>query len=330
MTGKFRPREGDAHDIYDVASLGKGIKRTSRTTKELTVKQAENYLKVEEFVGDRPLSSKHVEYLADAMVRGTFFWEHVNIILCKCKEPCQGHPAGTVFRMNGQHTCWARMEAGNSMNGARTPIYEERWTAETPYDVRMLYSSLDRHLVRSHGNILVAYLKGSEGFEDLSPSTIKLLGSGFRMWKWSGRGERSKYDADAVAYLMATEDAELTLKVADFVQTHLRSHSPETAPFRKAAVLGAMHATFRKSAQASEEFWEPVCIGVGMSRQHDPRLKLRGELQRTSQKKSATGSGTMVRDVEEIYRLCISAWNAWRVGQDLRQMKVTKTRIAAK
>src|SRR5262245_6365516 len=91
-----------APEPQDVLELGEGLKLTRRGTEELSVDFATNLLNMAEFSSDRPLDDRHVARLLNAMKRGTFLPEQVQIITCTLN--------GKEYRMNGQHTSWARLE----------------------------------------------------------------------------------------------------------------------------------------------------------------------------------------------------------------------------
>src|SRR5688500_1830871 len=105
--------------FYDIKSLGQSLRLTSQDSVELTPELAKELLAMPAFIGERPMRKRHVGNLVHNMQRGTFRWEWVTIITCRCTEPHNGKPKGATFRMNGQHTCSARLEMQPSY---RAPI----------------------------------------------------------------------------------------------------------------------------------------------------------------------------------------------------------------
>src|SRR4051812_39039462 len=102
--------EMPTEQVLDISSMGEGLKLRDRRGYELTTDHAAEFLDYPEFIVndekvDRNRSESHVVYLARAMLGGTFLWEQVNLVLCYL----EGNSKPT--RLNGNHTCWARLVA---------------------------------------------------------------------------------------------------------------------------------------------------------------------------------------------------------------------------
>src|SRR5436190_8943088 len=145
--------------IYEISSLGSGLELKSRKTVELTQEFANSFLETAEFTGDRPLRTSHVMFLCRQMEAAAFRWEQVNLMTCMWQ--------GREYRMNGQHTCWARVYA-ELPKGARTPVAVLKYAAEAEQDMRQLYATIDRGAPRNRGNVVVSYLSGRSEFPDYS------------------------------------------------------------------------------------------------------------------------------------------------------------------
>lgn len=303
---------GELHDsdeeIVDITSLGEGLRIISDEKVNLNHKLATTILELKEFDGERLLRDHHVTYLIQAMERKTFRPEWVKIISCICKED------GVEYRMNGQHTCWARLHV---VSDHKCPVQFIKYEAQTNHDMRILYSSIDRNAPRTKANVINSYIAGTKEYEGISQGTIKTLSEGLAFWLWESPDERKTKDGDVISYLMKTEHYALCLSVAKFYLTH-----KGIKHLRRRPVSAALHGTFNKAIQKAEEFWDIVATGVGITETGDPRLKLRNSLLQSSVD-TGGGSRTQRKKVtaEEMYRWCIYAWNAWRRDEKLQLLK---------
>lgn len=309
MSGKYSGQ--GVSEVIDVTSLGDGLKLVETRKVNFTIKEAEAVLALDEFVGDRPLRNSHVDYLISCMNRGTFHPEWVNIVFCKYN--------GKTYRMNGQHTAWARTYV--------EPNYDCRvsylvYTAKSEEDMRTLYASIDRSSPRTRANVITSYLAGTEEFEGVKSVTMRVVPMGFAMWMWKTKHERRLHDGDDVAYLVKTEHYDLTRKVCGFLDRH---SSRDYRHLMRAPVVGAMFATFHKAPQIAIEFWTAVATGTGIEKVGDPRLKLRNELMRVAVD-TGNGSHSDKKTVSQefMFRQCITAWNAFREGRTLQLLKAVE------
>lgn len=298
----------DAPEPMQIASLGEGLKMMKRSAIELNHDFATWLLELPEFDPDRPLDNGHVVQLKQAMDRGTFLPEQVLIVTCTLNN--------VEYRMNGQHTSWARLEMPA---GYRCPVQHLRYKAETENDMRRLYASIDRMKPRTTGNVIVSYLYGTPEWEGTSKAVLRKLSEGLAFWKWEGGHARQMHDADDRAMLLMTDNYDLARKVGAFLDSSSGSSSRHV---HRRPVVAAMFATFSKAAAPSIEFWSAVRDGIGFAEKQDPRLVLRNGLV-----SSAIGLGRGVSDEkksvcsEEMYRWCAQSWNAWRNKQSLKILK---------
>ena len=317
------------NDILDVRSIGGALRETSEDVVDLTHDFAAKHLAMPSFAGERKIRERHVSNLLSHMQRGTFFAEWVNLITCRCKEECvdiggAALPPGTVWRMNGQHTCRARLEMPPGYK-CRVKIY--RYSAETAYDMRQLYASIDRGGIRTSRNVWKSYLAGAPEFSGRSVRCIERVPSGYAHWKFgdvSFRSGRTR-DADDVVFLMHTEDYQLTCKVMAFLDRHGEA---DTLWVWRAGVVAGIYATFDRDAVQGEKFWESVVTGVGFTSLSDPRNKLNRLLSTTSADGRSNGSKAVSR--ETYFRWCIAAWNAWREGRDIKAFRCPDKRVPLK
>lgn len=319
----------DAESIVQITT-GAGLTLVNRKMVELTRGVARVVLELPEFVVDgqlvdRNLRDSHVTYLLSAMKRGTFHPEWVQIITCVCREPINTGrvilPAGTKYRMNGQHTCWAR-EYMDADWPCRVSVLE--YEAATVADMRQLYASIDRGAARQNGDVLISLLAGTDQFRDVSRRTLKALAAGLAVWLAPVRATQ-KRDATELAQLLQTQYATLALKVAAFIKDGSMVDSREV--LTRAAVVGAMYATFDVAPVRAAEFWDAVRTGLNFQSLYDPRKKLREALATATVVSVSGGNRGGAGDVkrvtsEEMYRWCVHCWNAWRRGEELKRITI--------
>ena len=319
-TNRLPEVNGD-HETFDVTSLGEVVRLTKEERVELTHTAAREHLDLAEFVGERIVRQHHVDSLTDAMLRGTFRWEWVTLVVARCREAHGGHPAGTTFRVNGQHTCWARLECPGSM---RAPVRVARYACATENDLRQLYASCDRGAPRTKSNVIRAYVAGHEKFERFKSHAVKYVPAGLAMWLWESKHERRKHDGDDVAYLMLTDHYNVCCRVMEFLS---RGRKQDVDHLLRSPVTAAMLATFDKAPQRADEFWSAVHNGVGFEDKDDARLRLRSFVMRyTVGHGGGTHSSREAVDVERYYRTCLVCWNAWRRGKKVKTIRVPDQR----
>lgn len=311
MSGTYT---GDASDkeVIDVTGLGGGLNKISQSTLNFTIEEAKKLLDLKEFAGDRHLKNAHVDSLIRAMKRGTFRPEFVCIIVCRFN--------GEVYRMNGQHTAWARVHRPADYQCQVTFI---EYNAETEEDMRTLYASIDRSSPRTRANVITAMLAGTEEFEGVKSGTLRIMPMGFALWHWKTAHERSQHDGDDVSYLVKTNHYDLAMKVCAFLD---KFGAKDYRHIMRTPVVAAMFATFNRAPQVATEFWTTVANGLRVEKAADPRMRLRNELQRTA---IAFGNGTQsdkkTVSQEFMYRQCLVAWNAYREDRTLQIIKVPAT-----
>lgn len=298
----------DAPAPLDVTDLGEGLKLACRLSVELDHELATNILNMVEFSSDRPLDNNHVMRLLTAMKRGTFLAEQVQIVTCKF--------AGKDYRMNGQHTCWARLEMDEDL---KCPIQHLKYAAKTENDMRRLYASIDRMKARSTGNIVCSYLFDTAEWKAFSKRTLVKVAEALAFWVWESDHQRTMHDGDDRSYLLQTTYFALGQHVAKFLEA---SKGIAGQHVRRRPVVAAMLATFQKAPQIATEFWSAVRDGTGFGSKNDPRLVLRNGLVTSS---ISTGKGATAEkksvSAEEIYRWCIHAWNAFRRDDVMKFLK---------
>lgn len=311
-----------AEEVYPISDLGEGIVLSNRRTIELTVDFAATFLEdnaefwVNDEKVDRKLGEPHVIHLAREMLAGNFRWEQVNLVVANLD--------GRAFRMNGQHTCWARIYADEQGLDKKTrcPVQLMRYNTATVQDARRLYASLDRGKSRTHGTVVNSHLLGSEEFDGYKGHHLTLLAQGLGQWLWPTSRQRSLHGADDRAYLMLKDHHRVALQVGEFIK---ESRAADFRHLKRAPTVAAMFETFHKAPQIASDFWSVIRDGIGLSDKQDPRWVLR-EYLKAAVMTGATHKASAEQNAvsqEEIYRACIHAWNAFRSQRRLKHLRIS-------
>lgn len=321
-------------EIYSITELGTGLKLLKRKNDfELTAENAEKFLRIAEFnlndeKVDRRLQDDWVIHLAREMIAGTFRWEQVSLATCTL----DGHEV----RMNGQHTCWARLQADDELRKQdednwkfrkiqppKRYVQWLRYEAATEQDMRQLYATMDRGKPRGRGMVVTSYLSGSDEFPGYSKGNLRMLASGLALWLWETSRERKLHSPDEVSYLMLKDYHKLCLRVGTIIR---ESRPADFKHMRRGPVIGAMFATIHKAPEKGQEFWRTVRDGTGFEAKDDPRLTLRNYLMLASLAVGQMdGTDSKVVSEEDMHRACLMAWNAWRAERPLKLLKPGST-----
>lgn len=306
----YHPNGADAIPLIRLAGNSK-IELEYQKQTDLSYGEAERLLTLNALEGERPLRDHHVDTLTRLMQRGTFRPEFVNIVTCYVKE------TDKYYRLNGQHTCWART---NMPANWSCRVTLSHYRCKTLADARQLYASIDRGAPRTKGNVINSYLQGTDQFDGCSAKVVQLLASGLAVWLYEFR--RTKPDGDELAHLLQTQHADLANHLIDFMG---RKIDKSENHMHRAPVFGALYATFSKSRTAAVEFWTPVRSGIGMDSLTDPRLKLRNALMNSViQSKGGNAGSRSTREAfsaMDMYAWCLNAWNYFRRGDPCRHLK---------
>jgi len=308
-------------DVIDIGSLGEKLVLVKNTKVNFTHDLAQRILTYQAVPWERELRNNHVSFLIREMMKDTFLAELATLATCACEED------GKEYRVNGQHTCWARLEITEEEYSAK-PISVLKYKATTIADLRRLYASFDRGTPRTRSNIIQAYLGDTEQFKGVTSTLVRALASAVSFWLWEKTKDRAEHGADDVAYLMQRDHADLINKVVLYMEEKpVFCNEPW---LRRSPVVAAVLETFSKAQKPSEEFWNSIKIGVGFETGDDPRLRLRNMLMNSVINSSMNVSGKKRTDQESIYRWCITAWNAWRAGDKVKLIRTSNKRQRAK
>jgi hypothetical protein len=280
----------------------------------LTKEKAYEFLELETFPGERQVIERHVQALFNQWAAGRFMWEHVVIATALCDRK--------LYRINGQHTCWMRVNVSKDI---APRVRQIEYSVSNEEQLRALYCVFDRAKSRTPAHVVRASLAGSTQAAELWPSTLSLLAAGFRMWRF----EKSK------SHMVETSDI-ITLVQGEFnnlfrvVGVAWQELYDQGAVVKRAPVIGAMFATFNASAKAGLEFWHAVGTGLNLTDKQDPRYQLRRYLESHSLSGVYRRGAAKPVHVEDIYRVCVMAWNKWRKNEKMETgLRTTTKRIKA-
>lgn len=281
----------------------------------LTKKKAFEFLEAKSFEGERSVRETHVQHLFDEWVAGRFMWNHVILSMAILD--------GEYFRLNGQHTCWMRVNIPEDRDPAKLMVRLVTYRVQDSSDLRALYSTFDRNAPRTASHIARVMLMDNAAGEGIPTSYIGKLMAGFKV-HFSPKTSKSRLMGhDEWIGMVSKNYPALFNMVGRFYQIHAN----ENKFLGRAGVLGAVFSTFEKSVRASDDFWTPVCNGIGLSAKTDARWKLRDWL--IGHAVSVEAIHSKKTSTEETYRICIQAWNRWRAGENVSMLRPTDTRMKA-
>ena len=299
----------------------------SRAT-PLTVSLAEHHLSLKPLVIsgvsiDRDYKDSHTLYLTRCMNDGRFAWERVQFVTAECTKPVGGLPAGTVFRLNGKHTCNAMLAyaAGDKTLRHDGPV-TLHYQCEDVEDMRALFRSIDRGLARTSKDIIVATMGGSSGFESVPKQILTLVCQGLRMWVDGDKPANTRMLIDDAAESARGDFRKIVKQV---IECGICSSSTwgrsETRILLRSPCVAAMYATFAAAGPDATKFWTGVRDCLGIESKHDPRYVLHNYLREATLVNNAA-NGVKRKDKrftgsEGMYRCCILAWNKWCSGEEM-------------
>lgn len=275
---------------------------------------AQRYLKLPVFPGERNVSRPHVQYLRTEMQADNFNPIQVVMATATCY--------GVEYKINSQHISEARLEMPDDWCPLIRVVHHEVENAE---QLRRLYASYDRGKPRTDAHLVKTMLVDRDETRNIPPSVLARVVPGFKLWKW----ETSVKNTPAqIADVILDEHAETFKRVCEFC----RAHDAATLHMvRRSPVIAALFETFAKHHDVAADFWVPVLAGLNLPSSGDPRFRLRELLQSCTLHGSVRAvSGRKPIDAEEMYRICVNAWNRWRRGeQNVSILRVTTRRQSA-
>ncbi len=284
-------------------------------TVPFTEKVALHYLDLESFAGERASMDSHVAFLASEMEKGNFLMKDAGISIAVCEWD------GKERKLNGQHSCWARLEMPLTWQPALR-VTKYRVSSEDNY--RTLYARFDRNKPRTAAHITNISLVGTPEFHNCSSSILKMVSQGFKFWKASDNGIDTK-DPEAVAVALRSERFNI---VAHRVIPRLQAISgrSEFRFMKRAAVYAAMMESFSKFKTISDNYWEKVMYGLNFENAGDPGKICRDYLMSHGMRTDGSNvqSQTQIATGADLFDTCVMCFNDFKAGKARRVAPRTK------
>jgi len=276
------------------------------------------YIEMTPFVGERPRSDSHVSNLVREARLGRFLGENALLASCECVWD------GKIRRLNGQHTSWMRLYMPHDWDPM---VVVRRYRVQTEAQFRDLYSVYDRLYGRTNRQVVGAKLYGTKQYKGVSVPQLDRLATGLRIWKSTVKDKGQPIDETVDA--MSNGSGLLAKKVNTFMSSLHKGNAPHMVS--RAGIVGAMFATFNKSAKDSVEFWTIVRDGGGLV-DHPAQALMKYLMSVKIYTSNSTATARHLRPTsrERLYRCCISAWNRFREGKSVSLLREPAEREVVK
>jgi len=243
----------------------------------------------------RNIRESHVNYLAEEMTRGMF--GSATIAFADCKEN------GRRFIVNGNHTLRAIVKSGVTLY-----LTNEINECDTMEQVRHLYATYDKNLLRSRADSLRAY--HADDTLNILQTDVKVLASAvsFMFQVFGGAHYRRMPDS-----LVLEEMKEWATPYGHLLVAIGRG-KPWFNRIAKRSVLTVALVSMRHQRAMAFPFWQSVVTGAGLAR-HAPALRLRDYLLEAN----IRGQGNDALDMAKAVAYC---WNKHYNNERIVQMKV--------
>lgn len=264
-----------------------GTPRAHKVTKAM----AEKWCGMEQVRNDRPLSIRRVEVYKKLAAEGLM--RPVHWAKAHCLETQEN------YRVNGKHTSTAFSQMEDLPETLQA--YVEEYQCDTLRDVAELYATFDSRItIRTTSDINKSFAAVDPDLCDLQVKVINIGISAISLWKWGLAYE--KVPAAERAECLFDPDCKAFFRWL----SEMVNDSKANKRLRRAPVVWAMYATFRKSRKAATEFWTAVRDETGTS-PNMPDRKISRWLMENAVDSTGRRAGA-----NEMYARCVIAWNAWR------------------
>lgn len=255
-------------------------------------KQAEEFLSLNTFTGQRTKSIKHAKKLANEIENGTFRIGEIATAIAHFN-------GNKKVLMNGQHQLEAVIITGKKIKA----VYEI-YDVFTPEDLSLLFRKFDNNLIRTLGQKSLVEARALD--IDWPVKTISLLTSGIRYKYGDVDGKSGIAD-------FSVDEFKNHLKVGEFMNKLFNDVEKKPVHLMRGPVAHAIMITWEKSQSDSEIFWKQVRDGDGLKRT-DPAKVIRDFLLSSSVGFGQGAKGIRKVSLHEMTSKCITAWNAFRKG----------------
>ena len=274
------------------------IKETNVQVLELSPKEADQLLGINEFPSQRKLTAEIVRQYTENMHKKSH--RRVEIAIAKVKE------TGKTFLMNGQHNCTAIKEYGKPY-----PALLTQYDCDTMMDANDLFNTFDISNRRTERQ----FIAGAKEVYDQrlrKCSNLLLQYCGSALLNLNGNDPApAGCDRHDLTKTLKMKYCDQYVEEVLFVEQFF-SHKH----LKEVGVITAMICSYRVDPDAAQEFWDKVATGEMLS-YNDPILNLREALLHGNSIRSGA-----VRK-HDVYKVCAAYWNTWRNGEIRMMVKVT-------
>lgn len=277
--------------------------RTKSETVLISPQRCEQFLKLNTFEGQRPLSADTVQDYAQQMSAGAFGRANVGV----AKKSFNG---GEQVIVNGQHTLTAAVKAGVALFATI-----DYFDCQARDDLWRLFGTYDVHRQRTEGHIIKA-ARGLFKSQFLQKTPIQVLRLTGAALVALGGGTKPNFGTRAASKV---KKPELVQKHEADVMVVASYYEKATARLLTTPVVAAIIATHRVNSDKAADFWERVVWGDKLDRK-TPQYELRQKLLNpASMYSSSVTSGPAKMQV--VYNYCASWWNSYVTGQERKSVK---------
>lgn len=268
-------------------------------------------------MGDRLWNKEWSKLYKAAQIQGLYRWDEVEFVTVSVGD--------VIYRINMHHGLAAGLA---TTPGKFVPkIRHTHYQVETMDQARELHTRLDKGKSRSKSCEVNTLVQDTSGYKSVDHTTVNKLHAGLNhLLGKGGVMGRNLTSEECALLLLKTGSSSSYFSEAQAVIGLLQMVKAKCAPNEKKLKLGlpalvaAMIATLRVSPDAALTFWEELIIGEPVLKFCDVRRELRDIISRVKvmandgSSSTSKGDDIILMKSEDIYRMAIQYWNAWRCG----------------
>lgn len=271
----------------------------STKTVPLTRELVEEHFNTEPSPTERALDPSRIAYLkakAEAGQLVPFHWARAQV-------------GSKTVRMNGQHSSTMLRDLNGNFPEGLT-VHLDEYKVERPSDLAVLFRQFDaRKSSRSPGDVAGAYQGLHDDLKEVARPIAKLAVEGIAWYK-----------KHVLAISSVTGDDQYNLfddlNNHTFIRWMGELHSVKTPEMKNVPIAAAMYATFSHNETEARTFWEQVARGGVEFDDNAPATVLDNWLKAVRDKDTK-----VILKPGNFYQGCIFAWNAYREGKTLKDIK---------
>ena len=270
----------------------------SQRSEKLSPKRCEELLRLNTFLGQRPMNQRIVLYYRDLMLSGAFCTAEIGIAVM---------PDGARVLMNGQKTLQAAIQADKTL-----AAFVEEYACEADADLWHLFGAFDVHQSRTERHVMTA-ARGLFASDVLRTINLDILASCGSALAMLGDGMKPIWSSRP---LKKTDKADLIEKYEDDV-LRVAQYGSEAKQYLRVGTCMAIIVTFRKNAKKAQAFWDKVLYGADLTRgtaPHRLHRAINGDIHLKDSRPV---------DTKMLYRICITWWNSYVKGENRTLAKVS-------